>query len=107
MDKTSQTIGKYLNQYMTFYQCNEKFNLLTHGAGPCIVVCVGRHIMKFVNSQCHLKTEYAIKDIKFQGFRNFLDDLGNYIDKLPEDEDFTDIESDETGKKYCIKDSGR
>ena len=87
---------------MAFCQCNEEFNLLTHGAGPGIVGCVVRHIMKFLNSQCHLKTDYAIKDIKFQGFDNFAITLI----KLPEDKNITDIESDETGKKKCIKGSG-
>ena len=106
LDKASQTISKCLNQYMTFCKYNKEFDLLTHGAGPGIVGCVVRHIMKFLNSQCCLKTDCAIKDITFQGFENFLADLGNYIDKLPEDEDFTDIESDETGKKKHIKGIG-
>ena len=105
MDKTSQAIGKCLNQYMRFYQCNKESDLLTHSAGPGIDSCVVRHTMKFLNSQCHLETDYAIKDIKFQGFENFQDDLGNYIYGLPEDKDFTGIEFDDMGKKKCIKGS--
>ena len=74
--------------------------------GPGIVGCVVRHIMNFFQQSISLKTDYAIKDIKFQGFENLLDDIGNYVDELPEDKDFTEIEYDEMGKKKCIKGSG-
>ena len=106
MVKISQIIGYWVNQYMTFYQSNEEFKLLNHSVGPGIVSCVVKHMLKFLGRQCCLKTDYAIKDIKFQGFKNFLDDLGNYIDKLPESEDFIDTKFDETGKRKCIKGSG-
>ena len=95
-----------LEPISAIYQHKEEFDLLTHVAGPGIFGCVVRHIMKFLNSQCCLKTDYAIKDIKFQGFETFLDDLDNYVDELPEDKDLTEIEYDEMGKKKCFKGSG-
>ena len=41
-----------------------------------------------------------------QWFQNFLDNLSNYVDELPEDQDFTKIECDEMGKKKHIIGNG-
>ena len=69
IDKTSQTISKCLNHSMTFYQGSDEFDLLTHGAGPGIVSCVVRHIIKFLNSQCCLKHAMQSKTLSFKDSR--------------------------------------